>query len=203
MKRRWLGGSLVPLLLLVAACSGPDPDPAADAATTAFADCGTLAAPLPTSGGTPGGTAVAAGPGEPLPVLTLPCFTGDTQVSVGTLRGPAVINIWASWCPPCRKELPAFQRLTERSTDRLRVIGVNTQDGRSAAQSIGEDFGLRFPTLFDPDNRLRLELRRNVLPITLFVDDAGRIRHRDETGALDDAELAALVQQHLGVTVLS
>jgi thiol-disulfide isomerase/thioredoxin len=222
VRRLLLGGSLVPLLLLATACTGSDADsevgpaPAAQtAATTAFADCGTLTAPLSaassaspntaasTAPPTSTGTAESAGSGEPLPDLSLPCFTGGTQVSLGALRGPAVINLWASWCGPCRKELPAFQRLSERTAGKLRVVGVSAQTGRSAAQSIGEDFGLRFPTLYDPDNRLRLALRRAVMPITLFVDGEGRIRHRDETGALDDAELADLVRQHLGVAVSS
>ncbi|MFC6015492.1 TlpA family protein disulfide reductase [Plantactinospora solaniradicis] len=209
MKRLLLGGSLVPLLLLATACTGSDADSEARpaptgqtaATTTAFADCGTLTTPLAPSPSA--NTKAAAGSGEPLPALDLPCFTGGTQVSVGALRGPAVINLWASWCGPCRKELPAFQRLSERTAGKLRVVGVSTQTGRSAAQSIGEDFGLRFPTLYDPDNRLRLALGRAVMPITLFVDGEGRIRHRDETGALDDAELADLVRQHLGVAVSS
>jgi thiol-disulfide isomerase/thioredoxin len=206
VKRRLLGGALVPLLLLATACTGSDeppdagPAPAGQSGATApFADCGTLTTPLPT----PTPTVGAAGLARPLPAVTLPCITGGTEVALGELRGPAVINMWAHWCTPCRKELPAFQRLSERTTGTLRVLGVNTQDDRSRAQSIGEDFGLRFPTLFDPDNRLRLALGRNVLPITLFVDGAGRIRHRDETGALDDAELAGLVREHLGVAVPS
>ncbi|MBE1486489.1 TlpA family protein disulfide reductase [Plantactinospora soyae] len=208
MKRLLLAGSLVPLLLLAAGCTGSDPDSEAGpvpagqtTGTTAFADCGTLTAPLPAP--TPTDTAEAAGPGEALPALTLPCLAGDSRVAIGELRGPAVINLWAHWCAPCRKELPAFQRLSERTSGTLRVLGVNARDSRSRAESIGEDFGLRFPTLFDPDDRLRVALGRNVLPITLFVDGEGRIRHRDETGALDDAELANLVRQHLGVAVSS
>ena len=144
-----------------------------------------------------------AGQGRPLPDLTLPCFTGGPDVALGALRGPAVINLWASWCEPCRTELPAFQRLSERAGGKVRVVGVNTRDGRDAAQSIGEDFELRFPTLFDPDESLRRALARQILPITLFVDGQGRIRHQDETGALDDAALAALVRRHLGVAVPS
>lgn len=214
MRGLLVTGPLLAVLLLTA-CQGPDAEPE----TTAFTDCGTLTAPIPPSTASTGATAsigvtapagadgeppaggVAAG--RPLPALSLPCFTGHTQVAVDALRGPAVINLWASWCAPCRTELPALQRLSTRSTDRLRVIGVNTRDGRSAAQSIGEDFGLTFPTVFDPEQKLLRELGRAVLPITLFVDGKGRIRHRDETGALDDAELTELVRLHLGVAVPS
>ncbi|WP_349340255.1 redoxin domain-containing protein [Plantactinospora sp. B6F1] len=241
------GGSLLALVLLAAACTGPDAaprdaDPTAggeSATTTAFADCTTLTAPLATPGtpagqpasstaGAPVGSTAGSTAGAPvgstagskvgstadapagsmvgrsLPALRLPCFVGTGEVDVGELRGPAVVNLWASWCRPCRKELPAFQRLTERAGDRLRVVGVNSGDARPAAASIGEDFGLEFPSLYDRDKKLLTELGgRPVLPITLFVDAEGRIRHRDETGALDDAELATLVRRHLGVAVPS
>ncbi|MFY1674709.1 TlpA family protein disulfide reductase [Plantactinospora sp. WMMB334] len=201
------------------------------ATTTAFADCGDVTAPLSTSPAVPGmsagsgtpavpgrsagpgtpavpgrsaGSGASAGSGSALPAVRLPCFSGETEVAVGELRGPAVINLWASWCPPCRRELPAFQRLSARAGDRLRVIGVNTRDSWPAAESIGVDFGLEFPSLYDRDQTLLRELGgRAVLPITLFVDADGRIRHRDETGALDDAALTALVRRHLGVAVPS
>ncbi|WP_422774508.1 TlpA family protein disulfide reductase [Plantactinospora sp. WMMC1484] len=220
------------LLAGTSACTGSERDaaPATGAApaggratTTAFADCGALAAPLTTSPGEPGTPAgsgrsavpgrsagagtvpeTSAGSGSALPAVSLPCFSGEPEVAVGELRGPAVINLWASWCAPCRRELPAFQRLSTRAGDRLRVIGVNTRDSWPAAESIGVDFGLEFPSLYDRDQKLLRELGgRAVLPITLFVDADGRIRHRDETGALDDAELTALVRRHLGVAVPS
>ncbi|TDB70590.1 TlpA disulfide reductase family protein, partial [Micromonospora sp. KC723] len=150
--------------------------------------------------GTPA-SAPAADDGGRLPALILTCFTGGAPVALRDVHGPAVINLWASWCPPCRKELPAFQRLSERTTGRLQVLGVNSRDTRSAAQSIGEDFGIRFPVLFDQGEALQRELRRTALPLTLLVDAQGRVRHVDASGALDDARLAALVRQHLGVEV--
>ncbi|AVT41257.1 alkyl hydroperoxide reductase [Plantactinospora sp. BB1] len=223
-----LGGPLLALLLLGTACTGrnaePETGPAPvgqSATTTAFTDCAALTTPAGTSGttnaspgtsgtpanttstpaSTPGATAAA---GRSLPALELPCFVGAGEVAVAELRGPAVLNLWASWCAPCRKELPAFQRLADRAGDRLRVVGVNSGDSRPAAQSIGEDFGLEFPNLYDRDKKLLTGLGgRAVLPVTLFVDAEGRIRHRDETGALDDAELATLVRRHLGVAVPS
>ncbi|MER6595888.1 TlpA disulfide reductase family protein, partial [Micromonospora purpureochromogenes] len=156
-----------------------------------------------TGAGTPGAAAPTASGavGAVLPSLILSCFTGGTPVALRDVRGPAVVNVWASWCPPCRKELPAFQRLSERAAGRLQVIGVNSRDTRSAAQSIGEDYGIRFPMLFDQGEALQRELGRNALPLTLLVDAQGRVRHTDATGALDDARLAALVRQHLGVQV--
>ncbi|MEV6693248.1 TlpA disulfide reductase family protein [Micromonospora sp. NPDC051196] len=200
----------LPLLLVATACTAdtetPAPgrqDPAASRPSP-FADCATLTSAPDGAGddGVPDGSADdrPAG-GSRLPELSLTCFTGGAPVALRDVRGPAVINIWASWCPPCRKELPAFQRLSQRADGQLRVIGVNTQDSRAAAQSIGEDFGVRFPMLVDQGKALQRELRRNAFPMTVFLDADGQIRHIDTSGALDDANLTELVQQHLDIAV--
>jgi thiol-disulfide isomerase/thioredoxin len=204
---------LPPLLLLAVACGAPDRTPAAQvAAPPPFADCAALTAPPPPpppppTAGASSGTVTAgpapAGSGQALPDLRLPCFTGGAEVSLGTLRGPAVVNLWASWCQPCRQELPAFQRLAQRAGGRVHVVGVDTADRRDAAQSLAADLGLTFPALLDPDAKLRLALQRNALPLTLFVDGHGRVRYVDASGALDDTTLAGLVKRHLGVAVAS
>ncbi|MFI7658786.1 TlpA family protein disulfide reductase [Micromonospora parva] len=214
MNRR-LALAVLPLLLAVTACTSgtaddePAPRPAAERPSP-FRDCATLStaptAATPGSGAStpasPGSGTTAPTPGgQALPALTLSCFTGGAPVALGAVAGPAVINVWASWCPPCRKELPAFQRLSERAAGQLQVVGVNSRDSRSGAQSIGEDFGVRFPMLVDQGEALQRELRRNAIPLTLFVAADGQIRHIDATGALDDAALATLVRQHLGLAV--
>ena len=139
-----------------------------------------------------------AGPVE-LPSFGLACFNGGEEVVLADLRGPAVVNLWASWCPPCRKELPAFQRLAERADGRLHVVGVVAADDREMARALGERLGLTFPNLFDGDDRVRAALGRNFLPMTLLVDADGRVRHLDSSGALDDAALDELIGQYLGV----
>ncbi|SIN25267.1 TlpA family protein disulfide reductase [Micromonospora cremea] len=202
MNRR-LALLVLPLLLLVVGgCTAGADDAPAPRATAAqrpspFRDCAALST-APTAGAA---TAAPATGGEALPELTLSCFTGGAPVTLRDVAGPAVINVWASWCPPCRKELPAFQRLSERAAGQLQVVGVNSRDSRNGAQSIGEDFGVRFPILVDQGEALQRALNRNAIPLTLFVDAQGRIRHIDATGALDDARLAELVRQHLGLAV--
>jgi thiol-disulfide isomerase/thioredoxin len=193
---------LLPVLLALAGCTGTDREPAGPAPATRaerpspFADCAPLTATPASPAATPAGK-----PGDPLPELSLSCFTGGAPIAVRDIKGPAVINVWASWCGPCRKELPAFQRLSERAAGRFQVIGVNSRDSRSGAQSIGEDFGVRFPMLFDQGDAFARGLDRRAIPLTVFVGADGRIRHTDATGALDDARLAELVRQHLGVEV--
>lgn len=212
MTRRRLAGLLLPIVLLAAGCTAGDPQPDPSEAPPPFAGCAALTGPPAGESAAPTGESVApagdsvaptVGAAElpVLPSIELPCFTGGAPVAITAIHGPAVINLWASWCGPCRKELPAFQRLADRSAGQLHVVGVDVRDRRSAAISIAETYDLTFPTLYDPDEKLLNGLERNFVPMTLFIDVTGTLRHLDISGALDDAALTELVEQHLGVAV--
>jgi thiol-disulfide isomerase/thioredoxin len=136
-----------------------------------------------------------------LPDLTLPCLASGQDVRINRLGGSAVINLWASWCGPCRTELPAFQRYSERVAGRLLVVGVNSEDTRRAAQAVVDDLGLTFPMLADRDGALRKALGRAGLPVTLFVDARGQIAYLYNSVALDEAAIARLAAEHLGVVL--
>ena len=69
-----------------------------------------------------------------------------------------MVNLWASWCAPCREELPAFARLQRAAGDRLRVLGVASQDRRAAAESFAGGHRLPFPSLLDADGELASEV---------------------------------------------
>jgi thiol-disulfide isomerase/thioredoxin len=135
-----------------------------------------------------------------LPDVTLPCFTGGQPFRLADLRGPAVVNLWGAWCLPCREELPAVQRLADRTAGRLHVVGVDTFDDRPAAISFAVDKQVSLPTLYDRDKQLLRALGKVYLPVTVFVDGTGRRFVYNGTG-LDDATLAELVTEHAGVTV--
>jgi cytochrome c biogenesis protein CcmG/thiol:disulfide interchange protein DsbE len=186
---RWLAP---PLALLLAGCTAAEPEPVTTTDDTAspFADCAALSA-SPAGGG-------AAAPD--LPDVSLPCFTGGGQVRLAGLRGPAVINLWGSWCGPCREELPIIQELADATAGRLRVIGVDTADSRDAGASFAADQGVTLPTLYDRDKKLLSALGRATLPVTVFVGADGR--RQVYTGkALDKPTLGGLVRAHTGVTV--
>ncbi|MGW4942331.1 TlpA disulfide reductase family protein [Actinoplanes sp. NPDC004185] len=135
-----------------------------------------------------------------LPDVSLPCFTGGRPVRLTALRGPAVINLWGSWCGPCREELPVMQALSDATADRLRVIGVDTRDSRDAGASFAAGQGVSFPTLFDPDQQLLTALGKVALPVTVFIAADGS-RELYTGKALDKPTLGALVRTHTGVTV--
>ena len=165
-----------------------------DAAETPspFAGCAALAEPPPSA-------PAAAATSNSLPDLELSCFTGGGAVKLTQLRGPAVINLWASWCEPCRTELPAMQQLADRAAGRLTVLGVDTGDDRDAAASFGADNRVSMPTLYDRDKKLIGKLGRTTLPVTIFLGADGS-RHVEPL-PLDEAKLDELVRTWTGVTV--
>jgi thiol-disulfide isomerase/thioredoxin len=190
--------SLLPIaavLVLLAGC-GQEPRPAAP--PVPFAGCAALAQPPPDA--PPPGAPAAIGPApSPLPTVALPCYAGGADVDVAALRGPAVVNVWASWCPPCRRELPLLQRFADRHPRGVHVIGVVSTDDRDAALALAGDLGLRFPHLYDGDGALMRAVERNSLPVTLFIDARGRVREIHNTRALDQPTLDRLAARHLGL----
>lgn len=150
-----------------------------------------------------GPTAAPSDPagGQPLPELELPCLDGGHPAQVAGIRGPALVNLWASWCGPCRTELPAFQRYAQRAAGTVRVIGVSSDDRADASRALVRDLHLTFPMLFDEDARLLAASGKIALPVTLFVDATGRIRYVYNAQPLDEPGLSALVAQHLGIAL--
>jgi thiol-disulfide isomerase/thioredoxin len=139
----------------------------------------------------------AAGSG--LPPLAFDCLGGGS-LDLGRAQGvPAVVNLWGSWCPPCREELPLFQEFAESAGDRVRVLGVISRDGEPQAASFASDAGVGFPSAFDGEGELMAQLGLNALPYTAFVAADGTLAHA-ELGPVESVdELRGLVAEHLGV----
>jgi thiol-disulfide isomerase/thioredoxin len=164
---------------------------------------GPAAAPHPSDDGPPcvtaGSPSGPAGSGPALADLALPCFPSGGAVRLARLGRPVVINLWASWCDPCRQELPEFESYAKQATGGPLVVGVATGTGRPAARSIVDEFGLTFPNLYDPDMTLFRSVGRAALPVTLFVDAHGRLTHVYNGKALGRAAIQRLVAEHLGI----
>ncbi|SEP24673.1 TlpA family protein disulfide reductase [Trujillonella endophytica] len=141
----------------------------------------------------------AASGAETMPGLEFDCPGGGT-LDLGRAPGvPTVVNLWASWCGPCRAELPLMQELAERAGDRVQVVGVVSKDGVPQSESFAEEAGATFPAAFDGDGELMAELGLAALPFTYFLDAEGGIAFV-QVGEVDSVdELTALVAEHLGV----
>jgi peroxiredoxin len=147
------------------------------------------------------GTRRAGAEGEPAPEVgrVAPDFTqpvlGGGRVRLGEYRGKkaVLINFWATWCVPCREELPSLERLSRRMRDTLQVLGVSLDTvGAARVRAFARELGLTFPVLHDPDLATARLYRVRGLPASFIVDRAGVIRHR-ELGYRDWADREARV----------
>ena len=149
----------------------------------------------------PGGSA-PTGSGSLLPDLTLQCLGDGDPVALRRLAGtPTVLTLWASWCAPCRQELPAFQRLHVDAGRAVRVLGVVTEDPVGSALSLAAGTGVHFPSVVDDTGRLKRALGRSLLPTTVLVRADGGIAQVYTGPPLHDDTLRRLVRDRLGVTV--
>ena len=118
-------------------------------------------------------------PGMPAPDFQLKSLDGQT-VSLGSLRGrPVMLNFWATWCGPCRVEMPFIQGVFEDSDwaeQGLMVLGVNLGDSPSAVRSFMEDNGLSFTVLLDADQSAAQDYNIRGIPTTYFIDKNGIIK---------------------------
>ena len=142
---------------------------------------------------------VAAEGPQTLPALAFDCLGGGS-LDLGNAPGtPTVINLWGSWCGPCREEMPLLQQFADAAGDRVRVVGVISRDGLPQAASFASDAGVTFPSAFDGEGQLMTELGLNGLPYTYLVSANGALVHT-QVGPIDSvAELETLVAEHLGV----
>jgi cytochrome c biogenesis protein CcmG/thiol:disulfide interchange protein DsbE len=113
-----------------------------------------------------------------------------------TSTRPVVINIWASWCIPCRSEAPLLQRAFNQFGDEIRFVGVNVADTQSGAQEFIAEFGLSFENLFDAPRSVPAALGGSGVPQTYFFAPGGELVHY-QPGVIDERMLALQVDELL------
>ncbi len=129
-----------------------------------------------------------------LPRMVLHCLGPGTGVDTADLVGEVtVVNFWASWCDPCREEMPMLASVAADTGDSVRFIGVNTKDQPDAAADFLETTGVRFEQLYDPEGELLRQLGTvQGLPVTLVLDAKGAVTLR-HIGQIDEATLVGAV----------
>jgi peroxiredoxin len=110
------------------------------------------------------------------------------ELTLSSFRGkPTLINFWASWCPPCRRELPALQAAYAKYKDEIGFIAVNVKEDPATVSAFAEELGLNFPIALDPDGQIsNVAYEVRGLPTTVFVDANGVVSAR-HLGPLDEA----------------
>lgn len=189
-------------VVLIAGCGGAEPDQPVEnpVTTTSAARTPTPGADVPDLCPTQGEPTTAKK--DVLPNITLHCLASDDQRSLRELTGrPLVLNVWASWCGPCRVELPLLARAHEQYGDAVAFVGIDVQDASAEAFKVLQRTGVTYPQLEDPEGSTRGPLGWNAgLPMTIFVDPQGRMVATERKPFRTYAEVTAALTRHLGVS---
>jgi peroxiredoxin len=142
-------------------------------------------------------TPAAASAARPGPLFELPSVDGAT-IALDDHKGQVVlINVWATWCPPCQVEMPAIEAVYQRYRDQgFSVLAVNQGEERETVQAFMRDYGLSFPALLDHEGAVSRAYRAHSLPSSFFIDRRGIIR-TIYLGPISRGALAGTVEQLL------
>jgi cytochrome c biogenesis protein CcmG, thiol:disulfide interchange protein DsbE len=123
---------------------------------------------------------------------------GAFRAELDALRGnPVVVNKWASWCEPCRREFPLLQRASARFGSRVAFLGVDANDSSAAARTFLREFPLPYPSYTDPDQDISRMLGATAgFPATAFYDSSGHRVFVKQGQYASQADLAADIRRH-------
>lgn len=104
-------------------------------------------------------------------------LANDEKLSLSDLKGkPVVLNFWATWCGPCKQEMPLFERTWNEFKDKgLVLIGINVMDDKGNAKRFIESFGITYTNLYDSSGEVSSSYGVIALPATFFIDKEGKI----------------------------
>ena len=136
--------------------------------------------------------APAVSPGAQIPTFDLARFQESLTVS----GRPTVVNVWASWCIPCRSETPLLVEAHHAFSDRIDFVGVDVQDDQKSATAFLAEFDVPYPNLFDPEATIRTALGGRGVPITYFIASDGTIVDT-HIGVIDEQQLALQLDELL------
>ena len=143
-------------------------------------------------------TIVAPQDRRPAPLVQGPELGGEKQLSTADFGGKViVINIWGSWCNPCRAEAEDLQEASAQTAGKAQFIGLNTKDySQAGAAAFLRQFKISYPSIFDPEGKALVSLAGslppNAIPTTLVIDRENRIAAR-VAGAVTTTTLVALI----------
>ena len=133
-------------------------------------------------------------PRERLAPVDAAMFDG---IVVGFRGRPVVVNVWASWCGPCRVEAPLLDRAATAYGQRVVFLGVASRDEPAAAAQFLDRYGIGYPNVFDADGTVRRRLRVRGFPTTYVFDGRGSLV-ATEVGGISEQRLAALIDAVAG-----
>lgn len=134
--------------------------------------------------------------GDVLPDVDLVDFVSGEETSLTAIEGPAVLNLWATWCAPCRAEIPDFEEVHQARGDEVRFIGVNVGESSSQALEFLVEVGATYEQFSDPTGDVSVALRATSLPVTVVLAADGTVS-RKHVGPLDQDGLNEAIDEAL------
>jgi thiol-disulfide isomerase/thioredoxin len=131
--------------------------------------------------------------------IMLDCLDGTDGASINGIKGPAIINVWGSWCAPCKEEMPILRSFYEKAQGKLALIGVDVEEASIGdGRKFVEDYGITWPNLYDPDGKSRAYFGMGV-PVTWFISADGSVAYKHIGVFKNEIELISMTSKYLGV----
>jgi peroxiredoxin len=133
--------------------------------------------------------------GGPAPAFKLKAVDGQV-VGLSDLKGQLIVlNFWATWCVPCIKELPEFQKAHQSLSQKVKIIGINLAESKEKVGAYMEDHHLSFPILLDRYGNVSQEYKVMHLPVTFFISPDGIVREKTFGGGITEKMIEAKINQ--------
>ena len=131
--------------------------------------------------------------------IMLDCLDGTEGASINGIKGPAIINVWGSWCGPCKEEMPVLRSFYEKAQGKLALIGVDVEEASiEDGREFVENNGITWPNLYDADGKSRAYFGMGV-PVTWFIAADGSVAYKHIGVIKSEKELISMASKYLGV----
>jgi thiol-disulfide isomerase/thioredoxin len=176
MNRLGRTATLVATLLLLSSCGGKDP-----LITGAIVGCNQIN--------------VIENPSQD---LTVGCLDSSAGINIAAVKGPAIINVWGSWCEPCKEELPYFTEYFVTKDKQIQVIGVDVEEKRiEDGRMFARTHGIMWPNLYDAEGVTRKYFGMGV-PVTWFIGANGEVLYKKIGQIHSTEEIRSLAFKYFG-----
>jgi cytochrome c biogenesis protein CcmG/thiol:disulfide interchange protein DsbE len=130
---------------------------------------------------------------------TLSCLDGNSKVLLESITGPAVINVWGSWCIPCRQEMPYLRELA--ATGKVKIIGIDVEEANmESARKFVIEQGLSWPNLYDADGSTKSSFGMGV-PVTWYLNSKSEVAYKHIGVLKSKDQLFSDVEKYLGINL--
>ncbi len=131
--------------------------------------------------------------------IMLDCLDGTDGASINGIKGPAIINVWGSWCGPCKEEMPVLRSFYEKAQGKLALIGVDVEEASiEDGRKFVKNNGITWPNLYDADGKSRAYFGMGV-PVTWFIAADGSVAYKHIGVIKSEKELISMTSKYLGV----